>query len=417
MPLKVAIDGRLHDGESGGLQQMVIGITAGLAGIAGPEEEYRVLVPRDGHRWIEPYTNDRVTTVSVGTGAAGGRMRQLDRALARIGPARAAAHRVAPVFGNFVTRVPVTDGTVERLAADVVHFPLQAAFRTRIPSIYQPHDLQHVHLPEYFTPLQRRLRDRRFRELCDQATTVVTMTRWGRHDLVDHLGLPGGKIAVVPGASVLSFYPRPGEADRAEVSRRFKLPDRFALYPAQTWPHKNHLRLLDALDELRSRGIRIPIVMAGRTNDHASDIAKRIEQLRLQDQVRMTGFISPLEIRTLYELASCVVFPSLFEGWGMPVVEAFESGLPVAASDIPVIAEVAGGSALLFDPLDTASIARAIERIWNDDDARATLIRRGNERADQFSWQSTARQFRALYRAAVQKDDASDRVLLLDVFA
>jgi glycosyltransferase involved in cell wall biosynthesis len=417
MQLKVAIDGRLRAGESGGLQQMVIGLTAGLGAIADPDEVYRVLVPQDDHAWIEPYMTERITTIPVPTDPGQGRMRQLDRALGRISPARTAVHRIAPRIGNLATRVPSSDGTVEGLGADVVHFPLQAAFRTQIPSIYQPHDLQHVHLPQYFTPLQRRVRDRRFRELCDQATTVVAMTRWGRGDLVRHLGLPAGKIAVVPGASVLSFYPRPTEADRADVVRRFELPDRFALYPAQTWPHKNHIRLLDALAQLRERGVRVPLVLVGRMNEHSSDITKRIEQLRLHDQVRLTGFVSPLEVRALYELAACLVFPSLFEGWGMPVVEAFESGVPVAASNIPVIAEVAGGAALLFDPNDPVSIATALERTWTDGDVRAELIRKGTDRASLFMWQETARRFRALYRAAIRRDETGDAALLQEVFS
>jgi glycosyltransferase involved in cell wall biosynthesis len=192
-----------------------------------------------------------------------------------------------------------------------------------------------------------------------------------------------------------------------------RYPERFLLYPAQTWPHKNHLRLLEAVATLRDRGLIVHLICTGRLTDNYEAIRRFVERSSLAGQVQFRGYVASGELERLYQSATALVFPSRFEGWGFPLVEAFASALPVASSNATVLPEVAGGAALLFDPENVGEIAGAIARIWTDAALRRSLIAKGLERAGSLSWDRAARTFRALYRSVVGRElTDEDRVLL-----
>jgi glycosyltransferase involved in cell wall biosynthesis len=177
------------------------------------------------------------------------------------------------------------------------------------------------------------------------------------------------------------------------------LPETFILFPAQTFPHKNHLVLLEALAVARDRrGIAIPLVMTGHQSRFFAQIVKRAESLALRDQIFPIGFVPPSDLRAIYRSAKCLVFPSAFEGWGLPVVEAFAEGVPVACSDATTLPEVAAGAALLFPPRDASLMANAIVRLWTEPSLCADLVQKGRIRTAQLSWTQTARLFRSHYR-------------------
>ena len=244
------------------------------------------------------------------------------------------------------------------------------------------------------------------------------MTQWGRRDLIEAYRLPETQVCVVPGASVLSAYAEPSTEDIMRIRREHGLPDTFALFPAQTFPHKNHLALLEALAIARDRhGVRIPIVASGHQNDFFAQIVRRADSLALRDQVFFVGFLPEIDLRALYRSARCLVFPSAFEGWGLPVVEAFTEGIPVACADATSLPEVAGGAALLFPPNDTSLMADSIVRLWTDAELRAELVRKGRARSGQLSWTRTARMFRAHYRRISGRPlDEGDESLIAESF-
>jgi glycosyltransferase involved in cell wall biosynthesis len=279
-----------------------------------------------------------------------------------------------------------------------MHFTTQMGFRTSIPSIYQPHDLLHLHYPDYFTRAQRDDREFTYRSLCNQAVKVAIMSRWGQRDLIRHYQLPPDKVCIVPWAAVVTAYPSPSASQLESARRSLSLPDAFVFYPAQTWPHKNHLALLDALALLRHRGLDVPLVCSGKRNDFFPVIKKKAEDLGIARQFHSVGFVDPLELQCLYRLARAMVFPTQFEGWGLPINEAFIVGLPVACSRVTCLPELVGDAALLFDPDDPTDIATAVGALWQDKRLRNELVVRGGKRAAQFSWQRTARIFRAHYR-------------------
>jgi glycosyltransferase involved in cell wall biosynthesis len=187
------------------------------------------------------------------------------------------------------------------------------------------------------------------------------------------------------------------------------------LYPAQTWPHKNHVRLIQALVQLRERGVIVPLVCTGRQNEHFPNIRAAVEAAGLGDSVRFLGFVRPEQLRGLYARARILVMPTLFEaagGFG-PVAEAFLSGLPVACSNVTSLPEQVGDAALLFDPCIVESIADAVGRLWTDASLRERMARQGRVRVSAFSWDRTAAVFRAHYRRlAGRLLDANDRCLI-----
>ena len=294
-----------------------------------------------------------------------------------------------------------------------MHFPMQVGFRTDVPTIFAPHDLQHLHLPQFFSRAAIAEREARYRALCDRASIVTMMSSWGREDIVAHYGLPPEKVRVVPGAAAIEAYETPSENETAATRARLGLPERFALYPAKAWPHKNHLRLVAALKLLRERGVDVPVVLTGEQAGSDVPILARAEALGVADLVRFVGFVAPGELVALYRTARIMVFPSLFEGWGLPIVEAMSAGLPVACSNVTCLPAVTAGAAELFDPADPAAIADSVGRVWRDERVRERLIADGRARAARFSWNHTARTFRACYRMLAGRElSVEDRALL-----
>lgn len=407
-PLRVCLDARLADGVAGGIQQFVMGLASGLSRLEDGDEEYWFLSHPAERGWLTPHLSGRCRPLDVA--GAGARPGLLARGARRLVDAAAASR----VGGVLPVRIPPSDGVAEARGADVMHFTIQGGFRTSIPSIYQPYDLQHVHLPRFFPAYGRKWRDVTYAELSRQARRVVVMSSWVRDDVVRHLHLPPEKVQVIPWAPVTEEYPAPGEADVAATRARLGLPARFALYPAQTFPHKNHLALVQAVAIARGRGEEVHVVCPGRQSAHFARVAAEVRRLGVEDLVSFPGYVSPLELRCLYRLATLLVFPSLFEGGGMPVFEAFAAGVPVACSDVTCLPAQAGDAAILFDPCDPPAIADAMARLWSDASLRATLVRRGAARVARFTWVRTARTYRALYRLVGGRPLGDEDRALLD---
>jgi len=391
--LRVCIDARLADGVGGGVQQVLIGLATGLAALDEGPEDYLFLVAGRTPAWLEPHLRGPCRAL-VAPGEVAWK-----RAVRAVVPSAVVQAAWNQLDEARPVQVPASDGTIERASVQVMHQTLQAGFRTKIPSIYMPYDLQHAHLPEMFTRRELRWRDASYRTLCREAQAVVAISRWGRDDLIQSYELPPEKVRWVHLAPAVDAYAPITDGERAATRERLALPEAFAYYPAQTWKHKNHLGLLEALAVLRDRhGLRVPLVSSGFQNDFFPVIERRARELGLSVQVRFLGFVAPRTVQALYGLCRMVVFPSRFEGFGMPVVEAFRLGVPVACSNATSLPEVAGEAALTFDPGSTEEIAEVIRRVWTDPALRTELAEKGRVRGGLFSWKETARRVRALYR-------------------
>lgn len=278
---------------------------------------------------------------------------------------------------------PVLDGS----DFDLVHYPATVP----VPSVRAPQrvvtllDVQHHELPQMFSRGERWLRSWAYDGAARRADLVLTISEHARAGIVERLGVPAERVEAIPlGVDHARFSP---EGPAAEG-----LPERYVLYPANMWPHKNHERLLEAFARVRDHDLWL--VLTGQTYGREGLLAGR-------ERVRHLGHVPGAELPRIYRSAQALVFPSLFEGFGLPPLEAMASGTPVAASAEGSLGEVCGDAAVTFDPRDVDAIAHAIEQVTGDEALRTRLRAAGLDRAAGYTWTATADRHVAAYERAV----------------
>jgi glycosyltransferase involved in cell wall biosynthesis len=396
-PVRVVIDARLTSRVAGGVETVIIGLASGLSRLTDSADEYIFLTTRDSD-WLRPYVSEpaKILATALETQSPS----RVRRSVSQAAPWLRSAWRRLPALGPVGIRSPrLSDGTVERLGADVVHLPIQDGFVTDIPTIYHPHDLQHVHLPGFFSPRERAQRDRIYGTLCRRAALVAVTSTWSAQDVIEHYGLRTEKVTVIEWAPILSEYPPSSVNAKVRLRAELGLPDAFIFYPAQTWPHKNHEALFHAIATLRRvNQLAVPLVLSGHETTFAGGLRRLASDIGIADLVHWLGFVSPATLRAIYDMATSVVVPSRFEAASGPLWEAFVAGTPAACSNVTSLPRQAGDAALVFDPDDVNGLAAIIKRLWTEPDLRRELAQRGRRNVARFTWDRTARKFRAHYR-------------------
>lgn len=404
--LKVLIDARLSPGGfSGGVEQFIMGLVYGLGRLTDGGEEYTLITRPESPDWLSHLTGANQTIVRFPAAPPIMRTGYVERAKQLLGPLRFPAGELRLAMGRFLrgvpqpSPVPVSNGFYESLGGNLIHFPFWEASRCRMPSLFNLWDLMQLHYPSFWT--RRRITSRSVcdRSACENAQAVVAASAAVKLDIQQQYGVNSQKIFVIPCAPPVVIYDGINDDDLRGVRERYHVRDHFALFPAQTFAHKNHIKLLEALHVLRKRtSISLNLICTGTKNSHWPKIERQIKKLGLRKQVQFLGFVPARELRALYRLADFVVFPSLFEGAGLPVIEALQEGCAVTCSDIAPLREYAGDAALTFNPHFAESIATSLHRLCADHSFREQLRERGRERARLFTWERTARTYRALYR-------------------
>lgn len=257
-----------------------------------------------------------------------------------------------------------------------------------LPTVVTLVDIQEVFHPEFFTAEDRYNRDLHFPSSTRMADGVVTISEFSRQTLVKHHRLDPAKVTVAH----LSADARYFRADREGTAPAVPLPRDFVFYPANFWKHKNHDVLLQALRLLRSeRGLDVELVLTGFEQPNGYPLAAKAVEHGVEKHVHVLGYVTVEELVYLYRRARLLAFPSLFEGFGIPLVEAMAAGCPVVAANGTSIPEVTGDAAELFDPNSPGALADAIGRLWRDDARRRELVARGRRRAEHFTPAATAR--------------------------
>jgi glycosyltransferase involved in cell wall biosynthesis len=294
---------------------------------------------------------------------------------------------------------------LRRAGADVVHFPGCAMnpMQLDLPAVVTLHDLQHRRFPEYFTDAELHNRETYWRESARRADAVLTASTFAANDIIDQFDVPPTKLFVAIPA-VRDIFSQPAQCDAVEsIRHKLEGATRFFIYPAAPYPHKNHHRLLHAFAAARTLSsefadMRLILTGGGQAE---SDIPGIITQLKLQDHVHLLGRVSDAELRALYSLARAMIFPSEYEGCGLPLIEAMASGCPVAAAKVASIPEIVGKSAVLFDPCSESAMAHVMLDLAADDHLRDDLSSRGRTRAKHFTSARFAHDLKAAYDAAI----------------
>ena len=260
-----------------------------------------------------------------------------------------------------------------------------------IPSVVLVPDIQQEFYPQFFSREELRHRQLTVKPSCQLAGAVITLSEFSRKTLVDKYHLDPDKVHVVYSAAGKNFDPSAAEESWSRVAKEYGLQEGYLLYPANTWPHKNHEVLLMALQRLKKRGLTPRLVLAGAAIRPIDSLKALARQLDCEDQVLYLGYLDQSSFPGLYRGAACLVFPSLFEGFGVPLVEAMATGCPVACGNVCSIPEVVGEAAMIFDPRNPDSIADAVEQILRNPELREQLVMKGRHQATLFSWEKAAK--------------------------
>jgi glycosyltransferase involved in cell wall biosynthesis len=231
-----------------------------------------------------------------------------------------------------------------------------------------------------------------------RATRVLTVSESSKRDILRFVDTDPDKIDVIYNAYDDRFGVEPREEDVVRVRERYQLHDEFVLYAGNVKPHKNLERLIEAFDRVRKRGLdHLKLVMIGDEISKYASLRRAVHRHQLHKYVRFLGYLPEETLAVMYRLAGVFVFPSLYEGFGLPPLEAMASGTPVVTSNVSSLPEVAGDAAMLVDPYDPDAIAGGIQRVLTDEKLRRELRTKGLARARQFSWETSVRRVREIY--------------------
>jgi len=267
------------------------------------------------------------------------------------------------------------------LILDPLDCPVACAFN--IP------DMQHEYFPHFFDKNTLEWRRKYFQQSADSCNAIITLSKYSKQDIIRHLNVNPKKVHVV----YLDIPPwfKQKTYNNGKILKKFFLEkQKYLFYPANTWPHKNHLRLLEAFSHIKNKFKNVKLVFTGYSYNF-NNINKSIIKFNLQDRIKYLGYIEDKEIPAIYKNAIGLVFPSLFEGFGIPLLEAMKTNCPILCSNTTSIPEVAGNAALYFDPLSITDIVDKLNQFLSSKKLRQELMKKGNKQIKKFSYKKTTK--------------------------
>ncbi len=272
-----------------------------------------------------------------------------------------------------------------------------------VPTVLTVHDLIFRIFPQHHKRLNYWYLNAAMPLYCRRASAIIAVSQATRSDLVRLYGLDPAKITVVDEAAAPHFAPAT-PAQVAAVRARYHLPERYVLHVGTIEPRKNLSRLLEAVHRLRQAGEDVRLVVAGSRGWLYEGFFQRLEELALSDAVQLAGYVPDADLPAFYSGATLAAVPSLYEGFGLPVLEAMACGTPVVCSAASSLPEVGGDAARYFDPGDTPAMADALLGVWRDEELQGAMRGQGLARAAQFSWQRAAAETMKIYEQVAGKE-------------
>ncbi|MGE0129585.1 MAG: glycosyltransferase family 4 protein [Blastocatellales bacterium] len=376
--MHIGIDAHAIGARQGGNETYIRNLIKSLAGIDG-ENRYTIYLAnaRAAAQWREGFTN------------------QYKNFSVRLLPPPTPLVRVPVFLAYELFRRPV----------DVLHVQYTAPPFCRVPVVATIHDLAFERMPETFTrrgSFQLKLTVRR---TAKKAARIATVSEYSRQDLLGIYKLPPEKVVVTYNGIESHFTPQQASPNEAEqIRQRFGVSRDFLLAVGSLQPRKNLVRLIRAYSKLRSEreDFTPQLVIVGRKLWLTDGIFDEVNRQRWADDVILTGYVADEDLPALYRAARAFVYPSLFEGFGLPPLEAMACGTPVVTSGVSSLPEVTGDAALLIDPNDEQALANALIEILNNERLRVELREKGIAQAGKFTWRDAAEKTLRLYRESFE---------------
>lgn len=301
-------------------------------------------------------------------------------------------------------RIPLTlSAELRRNPVDVLHVQFTAPPFSPCPVVVSIHDLSFEHLPQTFKWRSRKQLRITVRRSAREAAQVIALSEHARNDIIDTYGVEPEKVNVIPLAAPAHFRPVLDEEELQRVRQTYGIEGDYILSVGAIQPRKNLSRLVAAYSRLRRarpEGNLPRLVLVGKCAWLYDETLRSIKELEVSDSVILTGYVPESDLPALYSGALAFVYPSYFEGFGLPPLEAMQCGTAVIVGDKTSLPEVVGDAGVLVDPFDVADIAAAIEKVISDSNFREQLRVKGLERAKLFNWRKTARQTLRVYQKA-----------------
>lgn len=381
----------LPGGENGGAKVFVLELLRRLSEHA-PQTQFVLLTQAASHEELAAFDCANIRRVMVldhanppivrrlGTRLLNAVVRRLPGRLKRI--VQRTVNRLRPML-----RRP-SQSLVSGLKADLLFCPFTAPayFEIGVPTVSIIYDLQYKTYPEFFSEAEIAHRDRTFVEATQRSTALVAISEYTRQAVIRHGGVDPALIKTIH-LHVSQYILHAAARDEGILTRLQLTAGQYLIYPANFWKHKNHEMLLTAFGIARRNGLDadVQLVCTGAPGERQQWLKRAAEALGLGDRVLFPGYLANAELLALITGSAGVIFPSLYEGFGLPVIEAMATGTPVACSNVTSLPEVAGDAALLFDPRVPDDIARAMIALAHDKELTASLVRAGELRVAQFS--------------------------------
>jgi glycosyltransferase involved in cell wall biosynthesis len=307
-----------------------------------------------------------------------------------------------PIPKNPIVRIcAVLPRLLARMKPDVFHAQYVLPPFVKTKTVLAIHDLAHEHYPEFFHPIEAFRMKTLVRWSAKRASHIMTISDFSAADIAQRFDLPREKITVAHLAASPDFHPRDKGQSQEHLTRKYGLTFPFILYVGRIQARKNLVRLVEAYARLREQGLVAKLVLVGKKDWQAGQLLEKIKELRLEDCVIFPGFVPFDDLPIFYNAAEVFVFPSFFEGFGLPLVESMASGVPTITSFGSSLEEVAADGALLIDPRDTGSITDALAKVLGNPGLQRDLAARGLKRSKDFTAGNLAEKALAVYRSLV----------------
>lgn len=301
-------------------------------------------------------------------------------------------------FGDYSAE-KVIRKNIEKLNLDILHFTLQTIqnYLQDLPvkKIISIMDIQQEYFPEFFTKAELQERRSAYSSSCECANEIIAISEFTKNTIIEKFQIPKSKVTTV-------YLNYDDEVFNQNVKPATLSYSPFFYYPAATWPHKNHLALIDAFAIFHKDNEGYQLVLSGIQKQKSDEISKKIKELKLNSHIHMLGYLELKELPRVFKQAYTLVFPSLFEGFGIPMIEAMSVGCPVIASNTTSIPEVAGNAALYFDPTSVSDIAEAMQMIIRDNTRREQLVVNGYKQAKKFTKAKMVENTLQVYRKVIK---------------